>query len=125
MKIPKIADSEWIVMKILWDHAPQTANEVIDALADSVTWNPPTIRTLLNRLVKKGALSYEKDGRSFLFSPLIAEEDCVRAERSSFLKRVYGGALTPMLTQFLEDETLTKKEIQALKKLLDEKGRGK
>lgn len=124
MKIPKIADSEWVVMKVFWERAPQTANEAVEALADSVTWSPRTIRTLLNRLVKKGALRYEKDGRAFLYSPLVEEAACARVERSSFLKRVYSGALTPLLTQFIEDEELTQSDIETLKKILDEKGRG-
>ena len=121
--LPRIADSEWTVMQALWERSPRTANDVVDALADSVTWSPRTVKTLLNRLVTKGALGYTQKGRVYHYYPKVDEADCVRAERDSFLKRVYGGSLTPMLAQFIEDEDLTPEEIQQLKAILDKKRR--
>ncbi len=121
--LPGISESEWQVMKVLWASAPQTGNQVVDALADSSAWSPKTIKTLLNRLVKKKALGFEKQGRSYSYYPLVREEDCARAETRSFLKRVYGGALQPMLASFLEDERLSPEEIDELKRILDEKKR--
>ena len=119
--IPAISESEWRVMKLLWASAPRTGNQVVEALADSTAWSPKTIKTLLSRLVKKKALGFEKQGRSYNYSPLVNEEECVRAENRSFLKRVYGGALQPMLSSFLEDERLTADEIDELKRILDSK----
>ncbi len=120
-KLPKISESEWLVMKVLWASAPLTGNEVVEALAESTAWSPKTIKTLLNRLVKKKALGFEKQGRSYSYSPLVGEEDCARAETRSFLNRVHGGALRPMIANFLEEERLTAKEIEELKRMLDEK----
>ena len=120
---PGIAEAEWQVMKVLWASAPQTGNEVVEALADSTSWSPKTIKTLLNRLVKKKALGFEKQGRSYSYYPLVGEEDCARAETRNFLKRVYGGALQPMLSPFLENESLSPEELDELRRILDDKKR--
>jgi BlaI family penicillinase repressor len=120
-KIPQISEAEWEVMRVLWADAPQTANEVCDALAGSTTWNPRTIKTLLNRLVNKGALKYTQHGRMYLYRPAVSESACIRAASRTFLKRVFGGALTPMLAHFLEEETLSAEEIAELRSMLDER----
>lgn len=120
---PKISDAEWLVMKTLWARAPATTNEVVDALEPQTPWKPKTIMTLLNRLVKKGALGFEKKGRVYEYFPRVKEADCVRAESRSFLERVYGGALQPMLAHFLEQTPLSKEEIEDLRRILDEKGK--
>jgi len=120
---PRISEAEWRVMKVFWAKAPQTANEVVAALEKTSNWRPKTVKTLINRLVKKGALRYTKDGRTYLYSPAVEEAACVHAESRSFLQRVYGGALKPMLTTFIEHEDLTTDEIAELKRLLDKKGR--
>jgi len=118
---PAISDAEWEVMKILWARSPLAGEDVIRALEPRTTWKPKTILTLINRLVRKGALSYEKKGRAYLYYPAVAADDCVRAENRSFLQRVYDGALKPMLVNFLQDAQLSKKEIAELKRLLDER----
>lgn len=119
--VPRISESEWQVMKVLWTRAPRTAGEVVEALSET-HWKPKTIKTLLNRLVRKKAVDFERDGRSYRYYPLVAERDCVRAESRSFLQRVYGGALMPMLAAFLEDQRLTEDQIADLKRILDSKG---
>jgi len=120
-RIPKISESEWQVMRVLWAKEQATANEVVDALADSTTWKPKTIKTMINRLVKKLALGFEKQGRAYLYYPLVDEAACVRAESRSFLRRVYGGSLTPMLVHFLEEEQLSPAEIEELRRILNER----
>ncbi len=119
-RLPRISESEWLVMKVLWGKSPATANEVVAALADS-GWSDKTIRTLINRLVRKKALGYTTSGRSYLYHPLVSEEQCVRAESRSFLKRVYGGALLPMMATFLDEVRLTPEQVADLKRMLDEK----
>jgi BlaI family penicillinase repressor len=119
--LPKIADSEWRIMKMIWKKSPQTSGGIIDQLRDTTRWNPKTVKTLLNRLVKKGALAFNKEGRIYLYYPLVDEKKCVREESRSFLNRVYDGALQPMLAAFLEEEKLSKNEIQELKRILEEK----
>lgn len=120
-RTPNFPQSEWRVMKVLWEESPLTANDVVEKLTDDVSWTPKTIKTLLNRLVKKEALGFTKDGRLYRYHPLVEEADCVRAERSSFLSRVYGGALSPMLAHFIEDEDLNAEEINELRSILEKK----
>jgi BlaI family penicillinase repressor len=115
---PHISEAEWEVMKICWSKSSITAQEVVDALAVKHEWHPKTVKTLLNRLVKKSALGYKKAGRAYLYTPLVAEKDCVTAESKSFLDRVFGGSLQPMLAHFVESRKLSPKEIAELKSLL-------
>lgn len=120
--VPRISAAEWQVMKVIWKKAPITGNEVVEALS-STKWSPKTIRTLINRLVRKKALGFEKEGRIYRYFPLVEEADCIRTERRSFLNRVYGGALMPMLASILEEEDLSDEEIEEIKQILDEKGK--
>ena len=120
-KLPKISEAEWQVMQILWAHSPLTANEVIERLEPVASWKPKTIRTLITRLVQKKALGVNKEGREHEYTPLVEEAECVRAESRSFLKRVYGGALAPMLVHLLEEQALSPEEIAELKRVLDER----
>ncbi|MFC1675999.1 BlaI/MecI/CopY family transcriptional regulator [Planctomycetota bacterium] len=122
-KMPRISESQWQIMKLVWAKNPLTANEIIHALSQSTTWNPKTIRTQINRLVKKQVLAFEKKGREYHYYPLVAEQDCIKAESSSFLKRVYGGATKPMLAALLENVELSAEDINELKQILDNKDR--
>ena len=119
---PRISDAEWQVMKVLWAKSPITANEIVDRLSDATPWKPKTIRTLINRLVTKNAIAFDKQGRQFLYYPLLEEAASVRAETQSFISRIRTSTLKPMLAAFLEDENLSKEEIEELKTILDEKG---
>ena len=123
--IPRISETEWEVMKVLWADAPLTANDVIARLtAQDASWHPKTARTLLNRLVKKKALAFRRDGRAYLYRPLVAERDCVAAVTDSFLDRVFGGALEPMLAHFVERRKLSAAELRDLQRILQRKASG-
>ena len=119
-KIPRISEAEWEVMKVLWARSPLGAHEVVEALARHTDWHHRTIRTLLSRLVKKGALAFSREGRAYLYRPRLAEKDCVKAVSESFLERVFGGALQPMLSHFVSQKKLSKREIEDLKRILEE-----
>jgi BlaI family penicillinase repressor len=123
-QVPGISDAEWEVMKFVWAKAPVTTNDVVDALTRITDWKPKTVMTLLNRLVKKGALDYTKKGRVYEYTPLVAQAECARAENRSFLRRVYGGQLKPMLASFLKEGRLSQDDINDLRRILDER-RGK
>lgn len=119
---PNISAAEWEVMKICWlKSAPCTANEIVKALEQSTNWKPNTIKTLIGRLVKKGALGFKEEGRVYIYNPLVTEQDCIQAESKSFLTRVFGGALKPMLVTFLQEEKLSQEDIEELKQLLEER----
>ena len=122
-KLPRISESEWLVMKELWRKHPQTSGQIVEALSGKTRWGAATIKTLINRLVTKKALGYDKLGREHHYAPLVSEADCAREEGRSFLKRVFDGSLSPMLASFLEREALSPKEIAELKQILEEKER--
>ena len=108
---PKISDAEWQVMKVLWQKSPVTANQIVEKLTVETAWKPKTVRTLISRLTAKGAISFDKTGRQYLYYPVLTEEECVRQETRSFMSRVRTGALKPMLAAFMEEENLSQEEI--------------
>ena len=119
--VPRISDAEWLIMRVLWAKSPATAKDVVAALDEEPRWNPKTVLTLINRLVEKGAVGFTKEARTHLYYAKAAERDCVRVESRSFLERVYGGAVQPMLAHFVEETSLTKQDIAELRRILDEK----
>ena len=119
--LPKISESEWLVMRVLWSNGSLTANEVVKELSGKTKWKPKTIKTLITRLMKKGAVKFEKEGRKYRYYPAVSEAECVRMERRSFVRRVYGGTTKPMLAAFLEDAKLSAEDISELRKILEQK----
>jgi BlaI family transcriptional regulator, penicillinase repressor len=118
--IPRISETEWEIMRIVWSKAPVTAADIIaDLVKLDPTWHPVTAKTLLNRLVRKGALGYEQQGRAYLYKPLVDERSCVNAVSSSFLDRVFGGSLTTMVAHFVENRKLNSKQVKDLRKAVD------
>lgn len=124
MNTPRISPAEWQVMKVLWQQAPRTANEVIEALKSESDWHPKTIRTLLRRLREKEAVRAEKRDGVYVFSPAVEEAACVREESRTFLQRFFDGGLQPMLAHFLEHEDVSEEELRSLRKLLDSRPKG-
>lgn len=118
-KIPRISETEWEVMKAVWALAPCSAGQVIEALRQTdSSWHPRTVKAFLNRLVKKKALGFSKEGRAYVYRPLVRREDCVDAASDSFLDRVFGGSLKPMLAHFVKHDKLSADEIRELQRLL-------
>ena len=117
----KITESEWEIMKIVWECNPVTSQQIINLLDDKVEWTEPTIKTFINRLVKKGIIGYMRSGRQYLYHPLVSQKDCIKKESKSFLNKVFDGAMGMMISNFLEDAHLSNKEIDSLTKLLEEK----
>ncbi|MGL4344919.1 MAG: BlaI/MecI/CopY family transcriptional regulator [Cellulosilyticaceae bacterium] len=120
-KLPIISEAEYEVMKIIWDKAPISTNDVVSELVETTTWSGKTVQSLLARLVKKGALDYEKSSRVFVYTPLVKEEEYLEKESTTFLERFYNGALSSMVVNFLEQDKLSKNDIQELRKILDER----
>ncbi len=116
--LPQISEAEFEVMKIVWKYAPISTNEITERLVKTTTWNPKTIQTLIKRLVTKGALTYEKQSRVFVYTPLVDENEYIGQESRSFLNRFYNGNITSMLSAFIENEKLTENEISTLRSLL-------
>ena len=114
-----ISESEWRVMKIIWNDCPQTLPEILDRLKET-GWSKTTIQTYLARLVKKGALSTKRQGKGYLYYPAVSESDCQLAESRSFLSRVYDGSLSRMVMGFVKIGELSQEELNELKSLIDQ-----
>jgi BlaI family penicillinase repressor len=126
-KAPQISDAEWEVMKAVWDHGPLTAGEVVSRLEAQTRWRPRTIKTLLSRLVAKGAVRAEPlegAARTFQYRAAVAREVCARHESRSFLSRVFDGDVAPALLHLIKSADLSPADIEQLKRLLDEGARG-
>jgi BlaI family transcriptional regulator, penicillinase repressor len=118
-EICKISSAEWFVMKVLWGESPLTASEIIEKLKLKSSWSPKTIHSLIDRLVNKGALRVDKEAAQYRFFPLLSQEDCVKDETKSFLKKVYDGSFYLMVANFIKDENMSPSEIDKLKQILE------
>ncbi len=116
----QISEAESVVMEALWRRSPQGADDVVAALAEAHEWQEATIKTLLNRLLNKGAVEAVKDGRRYLYSPVLKREDWLMRESKGLLDRLFGGRVAPLVAHFSEQRKLTKKDLADLKKLIEE-----
>ena len=116
---PGISDAEWKVMHVFWERGPSSLREIVESLENDSDWKPRTVQTLIRRLVTKGALSVEEKGREFRYTPVFSQADCQHDESRSFLGRVFEGRLVPFLAGMVENEAISKTEIEELRRLLD------
>jgi BlaI family penicillinase repressor len=121
MKVPEsISEAESAVLAVLWDKGPATAEDVSAALAAPRGWQDSTVKTLLGRLLKKGAVRAQKDGRRFIYTPALAREEWLSRESESLLNRLYGGRVAPLVAHFSRHRKLSKRDIRELKRLIGE-----
>jgi len=117
--IPQISEAEWVVMREFWRLGRATSGEVIGQLQAQTVWKPKTIQTLIGRLVQKGALGYERNGREYIYWPLVSEKACEQEASESFLNHFFDGKLAPFLSAFVERKGLSESEVSELKKILE------
>ena len=117
---PAISEAESQVMERLWRVAPQGSEELAAALQPETAWHENTVRTLLNRLVRKGAVRAEREGRRYLYSPVLTREQWQAHESRSLLDRVFGGKVAPLVVHFSRNEKLSAKDVAELRKLVDQ-----
>jgi BlaI family penicillinase repressor len=124
MPLPRISETEWEIMRIVWKRQPVTSADVIAELQKGdPSWRAVTATTLLNRLVRKGALCFEAIGRIYHYSANVSESECVAAATRSFLDRVFGGSLTGMMAHYVESRRLTKAQMAELRRILESESR--
>lgn len=116
----RISEAEHAVMEALWDESPLTAAEVCERVCDARDWSMPTVKTLLSRLVAKGALATEADGRRFLYSPLLARSSYVGGESRRLVDRLFGGRPASLFAHLAESEALSDDDLQEIERLLKE-----
>jgi len=109
----RVSESEQIVMEILWQESPLSSGDVAQG------WNEKTVKTFLNRLVKKQVVSYTRDGRRYLYSPSIARDEVLSEESSGFLDRVFNGDMKELLATFVQNKKLSTDELEYLRNLLE------
>ncbi len=119
--MPSISDAEWAIMVEFWRLGPSRLREIVSVLEGKQRWKPRTVQTLINRLMAKGALAADKEGRDFIYRAAVDETQCVHEASRSFVDRVFGGRLAPLLATFLEREDCSREEIEELRRLLEQK----
>ncbi|MEY4690388.1 MAG: hypothetical protein RIT19_713 [Verrucomicrobiota bacterium] len=124
MPLPRISETEWEIMRIVWKRQPVTSADVIAELQRvDASWRAVTAKTLLNRLVRKGALCFEAIGRIYHYSATVSESECISAATRSFLDRVFGGSLTGMMAHYVESRKLSKTQVAELRRILERDSR--
>lgn len=119
--LPAISDSEWRIMAEFWRLGEATVKTILTELEEKETWQPTTVQTLINRLVQKGALGRRKEGREFVYTPRVDQQHCTHAVSRTFMDRVFGGKLAPLLATFIERQDCSPEDLAELKKLLERK----
>ncbi len=119
-----ITEAESVLMEVLWAESPLSSEDIIARVAGRQDWRDVTVRTLLNRLLKKGAVGAEREGRRYLYRPLIDRSAYLAMQSRAFVDRLFGGRLAPLVTHFSEHNELTKEDVADLKRLLKELGHG-
>jgi predicted transcriptional regulator len=116
----KISEAESKVLEVFWRaNRPLSAEDVVTAMHNDREWSAGTIRTFLQRLVKKKAVAAKPDGRRYLYAPLIPREEYVHTQSRDLIDRLFGGRITPFITQFSERRRLSRDEIDELKRLIE------
>lgn len=118
--MPQITDSEWVVMKVLWEKSPLLNRDIIKTVGERSTWNVKTIDTLLRRLVEKGAVGYRLiNSKVREYFPLVSHEECEKVESETFLKKVYDGSVSLLIAGLIKHQKVSKEELEKLKELID------
>ncbi|MGV8960974.1 MAG: BlaI/MecI/CopY family transcriptional regulator [Stenotrophomonas sp.] len=116
----QISEAEAVVMEVLWREHPLAAEDVVSRLSGHQQWAEPTIKTLLNRLLNKGAIQASKQGRRYLYSPLVEREAWVLEESAGLLQRLFDGKVAPLVAHFSQHRRLSRDDVAELRKLLEE-----
>ena len=119
-----LSDAEWEIMNCLWNKPNQKISEIVIALSEKKAWDKHTVITLLNRLEKKGAVAFERNGRAKEYYPLISQKETVKQETEQFFKRVCQGSLRLMVNSFLSSKAVKKEDLDELYRMLDESREG-
>ncbi len=115
-----ISDAESVVMEALWQRHPRTAEDIVEDVAAPNGWSAMTVRTLLNRLLNKEAISAQRDGRRYRYTPVLTRADYVHAKSRGLIDRLFDGQLAPLVSHFSERQSLSQDDIKALKRLIEE-----
>lgn len=117
----KISDSELEIMKVLWQKGKVTSPEIIESLSKVNDWEKTTIKTLITRLVQKGAVKQsKKEGALYTYEALITEREYKKTENKSFIEKLYQGSINNLLLNFVEEKQISKKDLKKLLAMIDD-----
>ncbi|MCB2358186.1 BlaI/MecI/CopY family transcriptional regulator [Clostridium estertheticum] len=119
-KMSKISNAEWEIMKIIWKNSEISSINIIKELKDKSEWKPATVKSLINRLLNKNIIGFNKLGYEYLYYPLVSEDECIKLESFSFVNRVFNGSIKSMLLTFAQSDELSKLDIKDLKDILNQ-----
>jgi len=115
-----ISEAEAVVMDVLWRQAPRSAEEILAEVGPTQAWQEGTVKSLLNRLLKKKAVKAERDGRRYLYAPRLTREQYVSQESKGLIDRLFDGRIAPLVAHFSEQRKLSRRDVADLRKLLEE-----
>ncbi len=120
-RIPKVTESEWLVMEAVWASQPTTAADLTAALHAENDWGEATVKTFINRLVNKGALTYQRDGKRYVYRAKVARTVLLREHSRGFIERFFSGSTQALVAHFVDAQALSAEEVERLRALLDRK----
>jgi BlaI family transcriptional regulator, penicillinase repressor len=115
---PKISEAEMQLLQLLWDESPLGATEIADRVPSERGWTITTVKTLLSRLVAKGALTAKPQGRKYLYAPAIERDDVAVSQARGLIDRLFGGRVSPLVAQLAEQQELDEQDIAELEKIV-------
>lgn len=119
-KDPRVTGAESLIMEELWRESPLTAEQMFSVLGPSQKWSEGTVKTLIGRLLGKGAISAEKQGRRYLYRPVLARNSYLATESDGLIDRLFGGRLAPLMLHFSQRERLAEEDLAEIKRLIAE-----
>jgi BlaI family transcriptional regulator, penicillinase repressor len=115
-----VSPTELKVLKVLWENSPLSANQIIDALENVESWHSRTVKSLINRLLKKKAIAYKQGGNRYLYYPLLNKNEYLKKTSQGFIQGLFAGKISPLVAHFVKHEQISKEDIQELKNILEE-----
>ncbi len=119
MKNKSISNSEWKIMKILWQTSKLTLRQIYEKTGAAEGWSYTTVRTLVTRLVEKEAVAADKSGANFKYYPLLSENECKNSEVKNFIDKVFDGKKSTLMVSLTKDSKLTEEETKTLMSLIE------
>lgn len=114
----RISAAESHIMEALWTRGPLTAEELVADVGPAQSWGEATVKTLINRLLKKKALASQREGGRARYRAIVTREDYVTGESQGLLDRLFGGEVAPLVAHYAKHRALSAEELKRLKRLI-------
>lgn len=115
-----ISPAELKVLDVLWENSPLSSSQIVEELEKVESWHSRTIKSLINRLLKKKAIGHKQDGNRYLYYPLLKKNEYLQTTSHGFIRRFFGGKISPLVAHFAKHEKISKEDLQELKAILQE-----